>query len=155
MTALARPLPAATPLRWPLYWLLVLLLALPLWGADARANPLDQLGGGQQQILPAEEAFPLFLERIGEHRLLLTVDVAEGYYLYREKLAFEVRNGGVALTDVAIPEGREKDDPSSGKPPSSAAWRRCNCSSTARCPTICVWRWPTAVAPISVSVIHR
>ncbi|ABI55381.1 protein-disulfide reductase DsbD [Alkalilimnicola ehrlichii MLHE-1] len=115
MTALARPLPAATPLRWPLYWLLVLLLALPLWGADARANPLDQLGGGQQQILPAEEAFPLFLERIGEHRLLLTVDVAEGYYLYREKLAFEVRNGGVALTDVAIPEGREKDDPFFGQ----------------------------------------
>lgn len=115
MTALAQPQPAAVYRRWLLYWLLALLLVLPLWASDTRANPLNDLAGGQQDILPAEEAFPLFLERIGDDRLLLTVDVAEGYYLYREKLAFEVSKGDVSITGVNLPEGREKDDPFFGE----------------------------------------
>ncbi len=112
MSALARLSGGAAPRLWPLYWLATLLLALPLlFATEARANPLDDLGGGQQDILPAEEAFPLFLERIGDDRLLLTVDVAEGYYLYLDKLDFEVIQGDATITAVDRPEGKEKDDP--------------------------------------------
>jgi thioredoxin:protein disulfide reductase len=66
-------------------------------------------------FLPADQAFKVS-SRSENNKLIVDLAPAEGYYLYRERLNFNVKNGAEAsLVNVALPAGDIKNDPSFGK----------------------------------------
>jgi thioredoxin:protein disulfide reductase len=77
---------------------LVLLLATGL-----------QAWAGNEDFLPPEQAFALSTRVLDGHSVELKFDVAEGYYLYRERLKIEVRPAVGAL-QVELPAGKVKFD---------------------------------------------
>ncbi|MDC7707548.1 protein-disulfide reductase DsbD [Vogesella indigofera] len=83
-----------------LLWLSLLLAPL--------AHALDQ-----DDLLPPEQAFAVTAERQGA-QLRLTVTVADGYYLYRDRSRFETIPAAL-ITQQALPPGKPKDDPYFGK----------------------------------------
>jgi thioredoxin:protein disulfide reductase len=76
-----------------------------LAGGAAAADP---------QLLPPEQAFRFSARALDAHTLEASFTVADGYYLYRDKLAFSV--GPDATTLVAVlPPGKIKEDQFFGK----------------------------------------
>ena len=96
--------------------LCAVLLAAPIWasvpGSSLGSNTADEL-------LPPEQAFALKVERDGDDAWVFQWDVADDYYLYRERLDFELIDAGddVELrTDSARYSASEpKDDPFFGE----------------------------------------
>ena len=82
-------------------------------------GPLDRLDGprksAQREFLPPDEAFAFSYERQADSRLLLTWQIAKGYYLYREKLKVESPDRTAAVALAELPPGEEKDDDEFGK----------------------------------------
>lgn len=85
--------------RW-LRLLLVLawssLCALPAWAAA--------------DFLPPEQAFPVEASQADGQHVRLRFDVAPGYYLYRERFAFEAVPADVRLDAPRLPPGKVKFD---------------------------------------------
>ncbi|MBB1061709.1 protein-disulfide reductase DsbD family protein [Marilutibacter spongiae] len=76
-------------------------------------NPLlapSALPGGQARPLPAEQAFGVALENSDGDVLRVRFDVAPGYYLYRDKTAFELRTPGVRAGAPRWPAGQSHHD---------------------------------------------
>lgn len=100
-------------------WLLGMMLwclALPT-SAAPNDNPhlsqaLSTLSRAQDNLLRADQAFQ-FTGWHDQHHLYIEADVAEGYHLYRDKLAFEAA-GQTALTTPRLPEGERIQDPTFG-----------------------------------------
>ena len=88
------------------------LLALPLTAGAALG---DLFGGGEQDILPVQEAFPFSAELVAPDRIEATWDTREGYYLYRDKFKFSLGEGAPAITAVELPGGEVIDDPYFGR----------------------------------------
>jgi thioredoxin:protein disulfide reductase len=74
----------------------MLALAVPAWAAN-------------DDFLEPEQAFALSATRVDDRTIELRFDVAPGYYLYRERFAFEATPGSVALA-AQIPPGAVKFD---------------------------------------------
>jgi len=91
----------------------MLLAALLTAAAPASAGLLDRITGGasEQQPLPPEQAFPFSAEQRGPREILARFDIREGYYLYRDKLRFELKSSDARIEQVQLPSGEEKDDP--------------------------------------------
>ncbi|MDD3518480.1 MAG: protein-disulfide reductase DsbD [Chromatiales bacterium] len=69
------------------------------------------LGGSDDELLPPEQAFFFTLEPIAPDAVRVRWEVAKGYYLYREKIAFRIQEGeGTRIGDYQLPRGEEKDD---------------------------------------------
>ena len=84
-----------------------LLAAIREFGAE--------LGGGAE-FLPVEKAFPLTIKVKDRHTLLADFQTASGYYLYRDKIKFTLKNSGSArIEQVALPPAEIKDDKGFGK----------------------------------------
>jgi thioredoxin:protein disulfide reductase len=87
-----------------------LLLAAWLW---AVATLAPAAGGGlpgvEPKLLPPEQAFRFSARSLDVKTLEARFDVAEGYYLYREKLRFAV-DGGSVLGKPELPAGKPKHD---------------------------------------------
>ena len=81
-----------------------LLLSISL-GASA-ADP---------QLLPPEQAFRFSARALDDRTVEATFAVADGYYLYREKLRFSSSPESAAMRAVALPAGKPKEDPFFGK----------------------------------------
>ncbi len=109
--------------KWtaPLYILLCLVLSAPDEPASAQraylaagANPFEALGklfgGGQPEFLPVEEAFKLNVMVQDASSLLVIWQIAQGYYLYRDKMRFSLRDNGVALGMAKFPAGEIEED---------------------------------------------
>ncbi len=64
---------------------------------------------GNDDFLPAEQAFALSARVLDAHSVELKFDVAEGYYLYRERLGFEAKPA-VGDLKVELPPGKIKFD---------------------------------------------
>ena len=79
--------------------MLALVAALPVPAADFAAS----------ELLPAERAFELTVEPRSGTALTARFRIADGYYLYRDKLAFAVEPGGLAAP-ARLPAGAVKDD---------------------------------------------
>jgi thioredoxin:protein disulfide reductase len=107
----------------------VLEVALPVAPAlktiatQAKANPLEQLTGGlsslkaklfTDELLPAEQAFQFFAQVKDANTLHLNWLLADGYYLYREKIKLTVKSGDVTVGNYEIPHGTAKHDESFG-----------------------------------------
>jgi thiol:disulfide interchange protein len=91
--------------------LLAALAAILLASAAASARPVAWGLNTQVSLLPADEAFQLLpVERRGK-TLHVEWNVAPGYYLYRDRLAFElVGAGGARLGKVMLPRGERVTD---------------------------------------------
>ena len=94
----------------------VLLLLSCLMVSAANAGLLDRLGGSKQpSFLPPEQAFGLQVTVRDAHTLQASFNVTPGYYLYRDKIKFEIKDGAVKIRAVNLPRGEMKQDPSFGK----------------------------------------
>lgn len=97
----------------------VLLLLLCFMASATNAGSLldrmPGLGGSRQaNFLPPDQAFGLQIESRDAQNLLASFRVTPGYYLYRDKIKFEVKDGKVKILTVNIPKGEMKQDPSFG-----------------------------------------
>ena len=106
-------------MRSRLFPLLLVLLTLATAGlAPARASGTDILGSlglaanAKPTFLKVDEAFRLESEQRGD-QLLLTLNIADDYYLYRHSLRFKGTN--LSFSDPALPEGSEHEDDFFGK----------------------------------------
>ena len=61
-------------------------------------------------LLPQEQAYRFAAKAESAGRVLLSWDIAEGYYLYRNKFKFSTRTPGVSLGGAEFPAGKKKHD---------------------------------------------
>ncbi len=69
-------------------------------------------GGGDDELLPPDQAFPFSAELIGDDIIIARWRTADGYYLYRDRLDFAV--DGAEIAGYEMPDGIKKDDPNFG-----------------------------------------
>lgn len=80
----------------------------PLGSTRGAANP--------NVLLPPDEAFKLSVIVADSRTIVAEFMPADGYYLYRDKFAFRVREpADVKVTSIEVPPGEIKDDPFFGK----------------------------------------
>ncbi|MEO6696587.1 MAG: protein-disulfide reductase DsbD [Gammaproteobacteria bacterium] len=77
-------------------------LLLSWSGIAAAVNP--------DELLPVEQAFKLSAETKDAQRLRVQWDIADGYYLYRERFKFTTDTPGVTLGTPNFPAGKKKTD---------------------------------------------
>ena len=68
------------------------------------------LPGGEPKLLPPEQAFRFSARALDARTLEARFDVADGYYLYRDKLAFAVEPADVGAGAPVLPDGKRKHD---------------------------------------------
>jgi len=83
----------------------------------ARPSALEALGaitGGfndQDELLEPEVAFAASARAISQNAVILRFDIAEGYYLYRDKIGVRIAEGeGIELGPVNPPDGKLIED---------------------------------------------
>ena len=75
-----------------------------------------QLSGlAQAEPLLPDEAFKFKAEVVAPNKVKATWDIADGYYLYRERFNFETDTNGVKLASPTYPQSETKEDPAFGK----------------------------------------
>ncbi|OYV16760.1 MAG: thiol:disulfide interchange protein DsbD, partial [Methylococcaceae bacterium NSP1-2] len=96
-----------------------LTIALPTIAAVAQANPLEQLLHGankKDDLLPPEQAFQFFATVKNDNTVAVSWRIAQGYYLYREKVQLELINApDTQLGSFTIPNGIPKEDEAFGR----------------------------------------
>lgn len=65
---------------------------------------------GAEELLPPEQAFKLSAKALSSDRVELSWNIHEGYYLYRDKLAFESQTDAIRLGPADLPVGKTKHD---------------------------------------------
>ncbi len=63
-----------------------------------------------QELLPPDEAFKIAVEVRDGNTLIAHLTPAKNYYLYRDKIAFEPKQEGMAIEKVTLPSGKMKED---------------------------------------------
>ncbi len=91
---------------------------------DSESDPFSRftetlkgLGGGfsQDELLPADQAFRFSAEVANGDTLHVDWQIADGYYLYREKFRFSLSDApGIELGRVDLPHGKPKEDEAFG-----------------------------------------
>jgi thiol:disulfide interchange protein DsbD len=76
----------------------------------ALASAAAGIPGLEAKLLPPEQAFRLSARAVDPKTIEARFDVADGYYLYRDKLRFSVAPGGAALGATELPPGARKRD---------------------------------------------
>ncbi len=84
-----------------------LLIALVISGPGVAAS--------QDDLLPPEEAFVVEVRTIDAQTLRARWVIADGYFLYREKISFSTDTPGYRVGEVRFPPGKIKDDPYFGR----------------------------------------
>jgi thiol:disulfide interchange protein DsbD len=80
------------------------------------ASLLDMgAAAAQVKLLPTEEAFRFAARGLDARTVEASFAVADGYYLYRDKLRFSATPEAVALGSVTLPAGKVKEDPFFGR----------------------------------------
>jgi len=72
------------------------------------------LAVGSDELLEPENAFRISAEALGERSVAVKFEIAEGYYMYRDRFKFETEAGRM-LADVELPPGERKRDPFLGE----------------------------------------
>jgi thioredoxin:protein disulfide reductase len=73
------------------------------------------VGAADPKLLPPEQAFRFSARALDARTLEARFAMADGYYLYRDKLKFAVAPEAVVLTAQELPPGKPKEDPFFGK----------------------------------------
>src|SRR5262245_5451126 len=76
-------------------------LAVLIVAGAANADP---------ELLPPEQAFRFSARALDDKTLEARFSVTDGYYLYRDKLAFSIDPAMTALAPPALPAGKMKED---------------------------------------------
>jgi len=86
------------------------------------ADPLDILQSGvqkaagllqQDDLLPADQAFHFIAEVKDAHTLRVSWQIADGYYLYRDRFRFSLDDApGIELKTPRLPAGKQKQEDS-------------------------------------------
>ena len=84
------------------------LLAAALLTLSLAAAHAEGLSSLSPRLLPPEQAFRLSARALDAKTLEARFDVADGYYLYRDKMAF--RTEPVAAGNAVLPPGKPKHD---------------------------------------------
>ena len=92
-----------------LFLIFLLLYFTPLAQAD-----LLSFGNKKPSFLPADKAFMLEVHAIDQHTLIASFKVTPDYYLYRNKISFNVANDKFHIARVDLPKGEPKEDPNFG-----------------------------------------
>jgi thioredoxin:protein disulfide reductase len=71
-------------------------------------------GSGDGEFLPPDEAFRFSAEMADPYTVRAHWDIADGYYLYRAKFAFQAQGGPVQLGEPRLPPGTPKFDETFG-----------------------------------------
>lgn len=72
--------------------------------------------GANQELLPPDEAFKISVGASNADTLVATLTAADGYYLYRDRIAFDLQEpSAAAIKNAVLPEGKVKDDPTFGQ----------------------------------------
>jgi thiol:disulfide interchange protein DsbD len=61
-------------------------------------------------LLPPERAFPFTARALGPQTVEARFNVADGYYLYRDKVRFQVEPAAAGLVPAELPAGKVKHD---------------------------------------------
>lgn len=69
----------------------------------------------QSDLLPPDEAFKFKAESIAADKIRATWDIAEGYYLYRERFELNTDHADIKLSPASFPQGESKSDPNFGQ----------------------------------------
>ena len=69
----------------------------------------------QVDLLPAEQAFRFSARALDDRTLEARFAIADGYYLYRDKIKFMVTPEGAVLGAASLPAGKVKTDEFFGK----------------------------------------
>ncbi len=95
--------------------LLLLCLIAPATYADGFLDRLPGLGGPRQpSFLPPDQAFSLDVIARDGQTLQANFRITPGYYLYRDKISFEIKDSAARITAVELPKGEMKQDPNFG-----------------------------------------
>ena len=97
----------------PLLWLAIVLASPVSANAEDSLKGLDLFGlglSGENEILPPDEAFKLSTEST-ENGFTASWQIAEGHYLYQDKMAITTASPDVATGTLTLSPGKEKDDP--------------------------------------------
>jgi thiol:disulfide interchange protein DsbD len=65
---------------------------------------------GQSNPLPADEAFRFTARLLGPHTVEARFLIADGYYLYRDRVHFAVEPASAGLAVPPLPEGKVRED---------------------------------------------
>lgn len=96
----------------PTAWsLLLLLLAAMIPGAFA----IDLLGTAGDDLLEPDRAFAINSVVVDKDTVRVSWAIADGYYLYRDRMKFSSATDGITLGTPDIPPGKIKDDEFFGK----------------------------------------
>ncbi len=94
-------------------------VALPVAAPVTQANPLEKLLKGSKNkddLLQPEQAFQFFATVKDANTVQLDWHIAQGYYLYREKIKLELINSAdTQLASFTIPNGKAKEDEAFGR----------------------------------------
>ena len=91
---------------------------------DSSSSPLSAikkfgqslLGDEEPRFLPVDEAFAFNAEVEDGNTIKASWDIEDGYYLYRDKFSFELKDAnGIELGKIKMPDGKEKVDESFGR----------------------------------------
>jgi thioredoxin:protein disulfide reductase len=86
--------------------------------SSATAGLLDRLGFSESEkppLLRPEQAFRYEAEVKDGNTIMAQLDITEGYYLYRDKFAFQILDAPeTRVTAVKLPPGKAKEDPFMG-----------------------------------------
>lgn len=106
------------PVRLSRLSLLALLFCYALL-ATAQASSLGNLfaKNSTPDFPPVEQAFPLSVEQAAPQELIARWDTRDGFYLYRDKIAFSLPDSDAQITDIDLPAGEMLDDPYFGRLP--------------------------------------
>jgi len=89
--------------------ILKLLFYLAIW-FPGQAFAIDSA-----ELLPPDQAFQFTYKVKKADRLLLSWDIANGYYLYRQKFKFVSLTPGIKVGETSFPSSQIKDDATFGK----------------------------------------
>ena len=93
---------------WKLLYIVLALLVLP-------AHALDSIGGPEPELLDPDQAFTFNATVKDETTLQASWTIADGYYMYRERIRFSTDTPGVELGEPQLPAGKIKQDEFFGK----------------------------------------
>ena len=83
--------------------------------SDGIDNIFGKLTGAEQpEFMDPDEAFIVSAKAVSENVIKVQWQVADGYYLYKDKFQFSLQGDDLTITDIKLPEGKLKNDPDFG-----------------------------------------
>jgi len=64
----------------------------------------------EDELLPSEEAFQFSADLAADNSIKVRWQIADGYYMYRDKMAFELIGDAIAFAPPTFPKGKIKQD---------------------------------------------